>query len=282
MSGVSFLSPDKQLELLRLMQISLSVQTHFQLMLWLQGEFQDFLQHDILISVSGDFAEDKLHYDIVSPLPGVRTEALANCSIARLCGEIHRRWRRGGGQVTEMEASGGFSADGLGCGCGCALDQALLDMRHAVFHGITDARVKGDHLYVFLRREQRFDERSRKTVALLLPHVDAAARKIEGLPEIQPEEVASRQVVNSLMQAGLTPREIEILEWVRNGKTNIEIGMILGISAFTVKNHLQRIFKKMNVTNRAQAASEMERAPGGEPMPAVRGELRGRLVAFAG
>jgi DNA-binding CsgD family transcriptional regulator len=46
-----------------------------------------------------------------------------------------------------------------------------------------------------------------------------------------------------------------IMQWVRAGKTNAEIGMILDISAFTVKNHLQRIFKKLNVFNRAQAVA---------------------------
>ena len=51
---------------------------------------------------------------------------------------------------------------------------------------------------------------------------------------------------------------MEIMEWVRMGKTNHEIGMILDISAFTVKNHMQRIFKKLDVMNRAQAVSKLE------------------------
>ena len=50
------------------------------------------------------------------------------------------------------------------------------------------------------------------------------------------------------------------MEWVRMGKTNQEIGMILNISAFTVKNHLQRIFKKLDAMNRAQAVGLIEAA----------------------
>ena len=50
---------------------------------------------------------------------------------------------------------------------------------------------------------------------------------------------------------GLSEREHNIMEWVRAGKTNPEIGLILDISACTVKNHVQRIFKKLNVVNRA-------------------------------
>jgi DNA-binding CsgD family transcriptional regulator len=54
----------------------------------------------------------------------------------------------------------------------------------------------------------------------------------------------------------LSEREAEILAWVALGKTNPEIGSILGISAFTVKNHVQRILKKLDVTNRTQAVGK--------------------------
>lgn len=51
----------------------------------------------------------------------------------------------------------------------------------------------------------------------------------------------------------LTERERGILRWVYLGKSNGEIGAILGISALTVKNHVQKILRKLNVVNRAQA-----------------------------
>jgi DNA-binding CsgD family transcriptional regulator len=60
-----------------------------------------------------------------------------------------------------------------------------------------------------------------------------------------------------MRENALTDREVEIVEWVAMGKTNSEIGSILGLSLFTVKNHLQRIFKKMNVSNRAQAVAKL-------------------------
>ncbi len=53
----------------------------------------------------------------------------------------------------------------------------------------------------------------------------------------------------------LSRRELEILHWVREGKNNEEIGRILGLSAWTVKNHLQRLYKAMGVGNRAQAVA---------------------------
>jgi DNA-binding CsgD family transcriptional regulator len=58
-------------------------------------------------------------------------------------------------------------------------------------------------------------------------------------------------------QAALSQREIEIMEWVRIGKTNFEIGVILNLSAFTVKNHLQRIYKKVGTSGRAHTVTKL-------------------------
>jgi DNA-binding CsgD family transcriptional regulator len=54
--------------------------------------------------------------------------------------------------------------------------------------------------------------------------------------------------------ASVTPREREVLHWVCEGKTDAEIGEILGISVHTVSKHLQRIFAKLGVENRTAAA----------------------------
>ncbi|MDF9844700.1 DNA-binding CsgD family transcriptional regulator [Paenibacillus sp. PastF-1] len=51
---------------------------------------------------------------------------------------------------------------------------------------------------------------------------------------------------------GISPREEEVLELIVHGKTNKEIASALFISEHTVKNHLSRIFNKMNVTDRSQ------------------------------
>lgn len=51
---------------------------------------------------------------------------------------------------------------------------------------------------------------------------------------------------------GISPREEEVLELIILGKTNKEIASALFISEHTVKNHLSRIFSKMDVTDRSQ------------------------------
>lgn len=58
----------------------------------------------------------------------------------------------------------------------------------------------------------------------------------------------------SLRALGLSKREAEVLHWVGEGKSNIEIGTILGISSRTVGKHLEMIFQKINVDSRVAAA----------------------------
>lgn len=235
--------------ILKVMRSSLSIQSHFQLLLWMQGEVYEIIPHDVLISFSGSAGGDPHHYDIVSAIAGLRTTRLPHESIRDFRAGFHRHWLEIGGRVGAASLQEGVA----GHPDAAALHPALVEMKQVMFHAIPDTRFKADHLYILLRREDAFSADERLLFELLLPHIDAAARKIDGLPVVEPIEVGAPEVLQSLVMAGLSPREIEILEWVRNGKTNLEIGRILDISGNTVKNHLQRIFKKINVSNRAQA-----------------------------
>ncbi len=53
---------------------------------------------------------------------------------------------------------------------------------------------------------------------------------------------------------GLSPREREVLECLCRGRSNKEIAAQLGLSDGTVKNHLTRVFEKLGVEDRTQAA----------------------------
>lgn len=59
-----------------------------------------------------------------------------------------------------------------------------------------------------------------------------------------------------LRSKGLTEKEIEILEWARDGKTAWEIASIRQVSEATVKYHLKSIYNKLGVSNKAQAVGE--------------------------
>jgi DNA-binding NarL/FixJ family response regulator len=68
-------------------------------------------------------------------------------------------------------------------------------------------------------------------------------------------EVSDAATVQATMAAfGLTLRESEVLYWVAKGKTNRDIGDILGSSPATVKKHLERIYEKLGVETRTAAA----------------------------
>ena len=56
-----------------------------------------------------------------------------------------------------------------------------------------------------------------------------------------------------LESLGLSPREAEVLLWVAQGKSNADIGTILGLSLATVKRHMLHIFEKTGLENRSSA-----------------------------
>jgi DNA-binding NarL/FixJ family response regulator len=56
-----------------------------------------------------------------------------------------------------------------------------------------------------------------------------------------------------LQKLGLTPREAEVLLWVAQGKSNLDIATILGTTENTVKKHLQNLFEKLGVDSRNAA-----------------------------
>lgn len=59
----------------------------------------------------------------------------------------------------------------------------------------------------------------------------------------------------------LTPRESEILRWAATGRTTPAIAALLGVGPATVKTHLEHIFQKLGVANRAAAVAALRDLP---------------------
>jgi DNA-binding NarL/FixJ family response regulator len=101
-------------------------------------------------------------------------------------------------------------------------------------------------------------------------HIDVKGRKVEisVLSPIGPDELLFRVTELSTTPdeeqlqrtLSLTSRESEVLLWISRGKANREIGEILAISPRTVNKHLEQIFVKLGVENRASAAARAIRA----------------------
>lgn len=69
----------------------------------------------------------------------------------------------------------------------------------------------------------------------------------------QPDESQIQAALSRRFQ--LTGREIEVLHWVACGKTNKDIGDILGLSPRTVNKHLEHVYVKLGVETRTAAAA---------------------------
>ncbi|MDO8961502.1 MAG: response regulator transcription factor [Methylophilus sp.] len=69
------------------------------------------------------------------------------------------------------------------------------------------------------------------------------------------EESDEAQIQALTTTFGLTKRESEVLYWAIKGKTNRDIGDILGTSPRTVNKHLEHVFTKLGVETRTAAAS---------------------------
>ena len=101
-------------------------------------------------------------------------------------------------------------------------------------------------------------------------HLDVNGRKVEisVMSPMGPDELLFRLTELSTTPdeqhlqrvLSLTSRESEVLLWISRGKANREIGEILAISPRTVNKHLEQIFVKLGVENRASAAARAVRA----------------------
>ncbi len=74
-----------------------------------------------------------------------------------------------------------------------------------------------------------------------------------------PERVQQEQMQLLQQSLALTAREADVLLWISRGKSNRDISEILGISPRTVNKHLETVFEKLGVENRASAAARAVR-----------------------
>jgi transcriptional regulator EpsA len=270
---MTFLSTLSQKEIdafFKVIQDSLSISRHQELFRWLNNEVQLFIPHDILLTAWGDFSLGLVHLDVVSSLPGLRTMEVGKQEMLPLLMRLFQQW------VASDRKPYRFGIDGKALHFGHARENAdfnngIASMRTALVQGIKDERGRHDCLYIALSSNLCFHERSIGAMELLLPYIDAALRQVAHLPVQYPDTSRLREEVEHIRETadadslqgndplGLSQREMEIMHWICMGKTNSEIGQILDISFFTVKNHAQRIFRKLDVLNRTQAVDKFKR-----------------------
>lgn len=110
--------------------------------------------------------------------------------------------------------------------------------------------------------EDRQVEGMQKDVGISFPAPDGGGLQIAYIGAIGADEYLFRLTGHKpedeglqLRQSfGLTARESDVLAWIAKGKSNRDIGEILGLSSRTVNKHLEQIYVKLGVENRASAA----------------------------
>ena len=234
-----------------------AVGTHRDLWHWLQQrEVQEWLPHEAMLVAWGDFRSGALSYDIVSSLPGLRSSDFTATSIAPLIRYLRDCWVAAPQAPCHVHLA---HCHELLRGCSLASRAVIGNLRMALVHGTRDARDGSERMFGALSMHPVAPAGGACALSLMLPYIDTALRRIPPLP-LRPGSSAPADAEARTARSGfLSERELEIMEWVALGKTNPEIGCILNISEFTVKNHLKSIFGKLDVTNRAQAAAKLAR-----------------------
>ncbi|MGA8005638.1 MAG: XrtB/PEP-CTERM-associated transcriptional regulator EpsA [Burkholderiales bacterium] len=256
------LSAEETARYVRIVSQSQAIRRHVDLFAWLMGEVQQFLPHEIFISAWGSFANWDLRLDVISALPGVRTEQLLRHSIDDVLRVAHQKWIEGGRQPLLFNAREALQSMEGGANSFYA---SMREMRSMLVHGIRDERGGHESLYIALNRgsctKGGCRDRFLSLVDSLMPQIDIAFRRIAAFPlggAVSQPNKAPR--ARGIAGHELSSREQEILGWICQGKTNVEIADTLKISPFTVKNHVQRIFKKIGVSSRMQAATKYSAA----------------------
>jgi transcriptional regulator EpsA len=216
---------------------------------WVQGVFQGMISHEVLVCGLTHPVARGLRLEWVGSFPSTE-ERLAD--LCRADGGVIPAliplWERG---EREPLLLGGALAPELK-----ALGQPLLeqirklDLDNVAAHGLPGFDGQPSAFFAFFKLPGQPGEREGRMLHLLLPYLHAAWLRASCE---QPEHSPSPSI---RLREVLTLREREILNWVEKGKSNNEIAQILSISHLTVKNHVQKILRKLNVQNRAQAVAK--------------------------
>ena len=236
-------------QVFNVIQKSFTINKHIDFFNWTQKSVSALLPHDVLVAAWGDFAAGELSFDVSSNIEDIRTQKLIDAPgvFSYLMTNLHQRWVDGGERWYRINF---FDAAGINSQSPTTFTRKLAGMNSLLVYGVRDTRGKNDCIYVFFDKAREFQVQD-SILGLLMPHVDAALRRVECV-----ESPVTEDIVDELTLGGLSDREHEILHWVKIGKTNFEIGLILTISPNTVKNHLKRIFQKLDVSCRAQAVAK--------------------------
>ncbi len=247
-SGNASLLDPLELEALMLnMDASLKVHARHHFFTWTQGLLQNLLKHEMLICALRNSKLTSFHVDSFATSPAepapfsdmFRQDAL-------VVPHLIKTWEDNYFQPVICE-TGNESAF---AGSALARELSRIGANVLLAHGTYDLFGKPASFFTFACQSGTIGPRQAYLAELVVPFLHLAWVRT------QINRPAESDGASSPGAGLLTAREQEILRWIHVGKSNIEIGTILTISPLTVKNHVQKILRKLNVQNRTQAVGK--------------------------
>ena len=110
--------------------------------------------------------------------------------------------------------------------------------------GVTNFNRDMGAVFSFAGKHIRNEDRTRAIILNTVPHLSVGFTQ---LVEAKKEATA--------FNAKLTNREIEVLKWIKEGKSSFEVSVILNISERTVNFHCNNFLRKLDAVNRVQAVA---------------------------
>ena len=158
-------------------QKSFTVNKHIDFFNWMQKSVSKLLPHDVLVAAWGDFSTGDLNFDVSSNIEDIRTQKLIDAPgvFNYLVCNLHQRWVDGGERWFRINF---FDAAGINAQSSSVFTRKLSSMNSLLVYGVRDTRGKNDCIYVFFDKSREF-EVQHSVLGLLMPHVDAALRRVE-------------------------------------------------------------------------------------------------------
>jgi transcriptional regulator EpsA len=221
---------------------SLRVHARAHFFSWTQGLLQSLIRHELLICTlclgkPPAFRADG--FSMTTPDPATLSDIFVRDT--SVVPGLLKAWEERRYQPVVIDVA----TTSLGTGA-FTREAERLGATQLLVHGVHDADGRALTLFTFACRPGSVGARQTYLAQLLAPALHAAWVRTQLSRTPSAVEKASGHSV-------LTVREQDILKWIYLGKSNFEIGAILKISPLTVKNHVQKILRKLNVVNRTQA-----------------------------
>lgn len=235
------LEGEDQGRLVLVLDASLKVKNEKQFYAWAQCELQYLMSHEILVCCMAVGTESVMKYYYFSSTPEFTKEHLAELC-APHTGLLSQMMRH-----TEIMGAASILGSPVRMGNYHESWIPLLERHNlvnAVAHGLTGSDNRLKSYFCFFRVHEKLDERTRYLLDILLPILDST------LSRVAAESGCMAVQLNAGM---LGKRHMQVLVLLKAGKSNHEIAQQLELSPLTVKNHVQKIMKKLKVNSRGHA-----------------------------